>query len=124
MSAWMEVTCLRVPLEALGFAGDLWEFCDEHEEEPAFDRGEAPDWKYPFLEPAPTLREFLDLVLSENVTEKRGGFGRTRALTEREKKKYIPVFLKYFPDMDTGKLRYVHYAWYDGCEAPDYYEEE
>lgn len=122
MSAWMEVKALRAPADSLGFAGDLWELCEANETLPEFDPGEDPERPLPHFQPAPTLGEFLDYVLYESVTEKRGGFGKTRALKETEKKKYLPLFIKFFPDIDTEKIRYVHYVFYDGCEAPDYYD--
>lgn len=121
MSAWTEVFALRVPCEAIGIEGDAWDFCDAHEEEPAFDRGEVPGSRFPYFAPSPTLGAYLDLVLRERVTGKRNSFGRCRAMTPQEEKQYLPLFRQYFPSLEAERIHHVHYCFYDGCEAPDYY---
>ena len=122
MSAWMEVHSLRVPCSELGIDGDAWDFCQAHENETEFDWGEYPDWNFPHFAAAPTEGDFLDLVLSEEVTDRYGSWGSTREPDAEEREKYLPVFTQYFPQLDTSRIRHVHYVYYDGTEAPDYYE--
>ena len=113
MSARIHETVLRVPCECLGIA-DPWQYADEH---PEIFRWEGP---LPRFQVAPTVRPFVDYVLSSRVT-RLDSFGRTRGLTAREKDKYGPAFRSCFPAIDMDDVRLVDFAWYDGGEAPDYY---
>lgn len=122
MSAWIEITALRVPCESVGISGDAWDFCGMHEGLPEFDRGEYPYQHFPRFEPSPTVGNYLDYELSETVAAEGPGFGHCRELSSGEKADYLPVFYKYFPNLDGSKVHYVKYCFYDGCEAPDYYE--
>lgn len=70
---------------------------------------------------APTERPFLDYVLDYEYGVE-GDFGRTRALTENEKAKYLPVFQRIDPDINMDFVRLVEFCWYNGCEADDYYD--
>ena len=114
MSARIKKTVLRVPCEKVG-VDDPWEFAEAHE---AF----FPPWgAYPHFDVAPTVRGFIDYVLRERITDELS-YGKTRGLTPAERRKYTPVFRKLFPEVDMGDVRFVEFCWYDGCEAPDYYE--
>ena len=50
-------------------------------------------------------------------------YGKTRALTDREKAKYLPVFQQIDPDVNMNFVRLVEFCWYNCSEAPDYYDE-
>ena len=67
------------------------------------------------------MRPFIDYVLREHITDELS-YGKTRGLTPAEKRKYARPFRKLFPNIDLRDVRFVEYCWYDGCEAPDYYE--
>lgn len=71
---------------------------------------------------SPTDEPFIDYVLDYEF-DADGEYGKTRALTENEKKKYLPVFQKIDPDINIDFVRLVEFCWYNGCEAPDYYDE-
>ena len=114
MSARIRMSVLRIPCEKVCVA-DPWAFSETHED--AF-----PAWgEYPHFSVAPTVRPFIDYVLKERVTDDMS-FGRTRALTPAERRKYAPAFRKLFPTVNMDDVRYVDFCWYSGCEAPDYYE--
>ena len=72
---------------------------------------------------APTEENFVDYVL-EYEWDADGEYGKTRALTENEKAKYLPTFQKIDPDINMDFVRLVEFCWYNGCEAPDYYDDE
>ena len=47
-----------------------------------------------------------------------------RPLSQEEKEKYLPLFLKLFPDFTLERMNdvhYCHYEWYDGSEAFYFY---
>ena len=114
MSARIQMSVLRVPCEKLGIE-DPWTFSEAHK---AF----FPDWgRYPHFAVAPTVRPFIDYILREHITDEPS-FGKTRSLTAAERRKYEPAFQSLFPDIDMRNVRFVVFCWYDGCEAPDYYE--
>lgn len=75
--------------------------------------------------PGPFLDYYLDEICP--LSDKENTYGSSncaRPLTEKEKKKYLPVFRKLFPDFTMEQMEKVHYCryeWYDGCEAAYYY---
>lgn len=69
-------------------------------------------------------RQFIDFVL-DYEWDCDGEYGKVRELYLSEKLKYLPVFQKLLPGLDTmDDVRLVEFCWYNGCEAPDYYELE
>lgn len=71
---------------------------------------------------APTESPFFDYVLDYEY-DADGEYGKTRALYESEKTKYLPVFQKIDPNIDMNYVRLVEFCWYNGCEADDYYDD-
>lgn len=71
---------------------------------------------------APTCSQYVDYVL-EYEYGADGEYGKTRALTDREKEKYRPVFQRISPDVDMDFVRLVEFCWYNCCEVPDYYDD-
>ena len=71
---------------------------------------------------APTESSFFDYVL-EYEWDADGEYGKTRALYESEKAKYLPVFQKIDPNVDMDFVRLVEFCWYNCCEADDYYDD-
>ena len=75
--------------------------------------------------PGPFLDYYLDEICP--LSDKENTYGSSncaRPLTEKEKKKYLPIFRKLFPDFTMEQMEKVHYCryeWYDGCEAAYYY---
>lgn len=72
---------------------------------------------------APTEESFFDYVL-DYVYDAYGEYGKTRALYESEKAKYLHIFQKIDPKVNMDYVRLVDFCWYNGCEAPDYYDDE
>lgn len=71
---------------------------------------------------APTENPFFDYVLDYEY-DADGEYGKTRALYESEKAKYLSVFQKIDPNIDMNYVRLVEFCWYNGCEADDYYDD-
>lgn len=72
---------------------------------------------------SPTKENYIDYVL-EYEWDADGEYGKTRALYDSEKKKYEPIFQKIDPNINMNYVRLVEFCWYNGCEAPDYYDDE
>ena len=71
---------------------------------------------------APTEDNYIDYVL-EYEWDADGEYGKTRALYDSEKKKYLLIFQKIDPNINMDYVRLVEFCWYNGCEAPDYYDD-
>lgn len=70
---------------------------------------------------APTEEEFIDYVL-DREWDCDGDYGKVRDLYESEKEKFKPIFQQLDPDINMDYVRLVEFCWYNGSEAPDYYE--
>lgn len=67
-------------------------------------------------------RQFIDFVLDYQYGCD-GEWGKVRELYPSEKEKYLPIFQKVLPGLDSiDNVRLVESCWYNGCEAPDYYD--
>ena len=104
MSEYCKRKVLRVPCEKYGI--DPWEV------------------EVGKFEVAPTVTPYLDYCLEYDNDADCGEWGRSRALTEREKAKYEPIFREVIPNIDMNDVRLVEFCWYDCSEAPDYYDVE
>ena len=71
---------------------------------------------------SPTVTPYIDYVLDYEYGAD-GEYGRTRALYDSEKNKYRPVFQKIDPNVDMNFVCLVEFCWYNGSEAPDYYDD-
>lgn len=110
MSAYQKQKVLRFPME-----GDLYEFEQAHAK--FFGYG-APG----AFQIAPTTEGYIDYVLVSNC-DGDGEYGKTRSLTENEKRKYKPIWEQILPDIDMDKVRLVEFCWYNCSEAPGYYDD-
>ena len=70
---------------------------------------------------APTEEWFIDYVLDEEW-DCYGEYGKVRALYDSEKEKFRPIFQQIDPDVNMDYVRLVEFCWYNGHEAPDYYD--
>ena len=120
MSTYVREKVLRIPVEKLH-----WDFVDELD-----DWGYEIGEKFPGLfsygtegkfQCSPTVTPFIDFLL-EHEYDAEGEYGKTRALTDREKAKYHPMFAQIDPDINMDFVRLVEFCWYNGCEAEDYYD--
>lgn len=75
------------------------------------------------FEIAPTETDFLDYILEYEYGCDHGEFGKCRELTDDEKEKYYPLFVKMIKQINMDDVRLVEFGWYNCTEAPDYYDE-
>lgn len=118
MSDYRHEKVLRVPCQKYGICvdpdkEDPYDFEYEHQE---LFIG-LPGFRF-----SPTDTLFLDYCLFSKWDDYGEG-GKARSLYPNEKKKYLPIFQQLIPDIDMDDVRLVEYCWYDGTEAPDYYDE-
>ena len=87
---------------------------------------------------SPTEDEFIDFVLEYEwdscceVLEYEWDsccedFGKVRDLYNIEKENFLPVFQRLNPDFtleNMDNVKVVEFCWYNGCEAPNYYDVE
>lgn len=132
MSTYVKEKVLRVPVECIDIAhikNILTEKFpnEDHEDDFSYYLEQAMPELFDYgtvgkFQTSPTERPFFDYVLYYEY-DADGEYGKTRALTENEKKKYLPVFKKIDPEINMDFVRLVEFCWYNGCEAPDYYDE-
>lgn len=70
---------------------------------------------------SPTREPFIDYVLDHEY-DCDGDYGKVRELYDSEKEKFRPIFQQLDPDINMDYVRLVEFCWYNGCEAPDYYD--
>lgn len=121
MSTYVREKVLRIPADKikLPIPADCDDWNEYMEDEYPEIFGYAEKDKFQF---SPTTETYIDYVL-EREYDADGEYGRTRALSEREKAKYLSVFQKLDPDVNMDYVRLVEFCWYNCCEAPDYYDE-
>lgn len=121
MSTYVREKVLRIPMDKLNIS-----FTEEEMD----DLGWAIEKKFPEIfdygtvgkfQLAPTCGDFVDFLLDKEW-DAYGEYGKTRALTDNEKRKYLPMFRKIDPNINMDFVRLVEFCWYNGCEADDYYD--
>ena len=122
MSTYVREKVLRIPMDKLNIS-----FTEEEMD----DLGWAIEKKFPEIfnsgtvgkfQLAPTCGDFVDFLLDKEW-DADGEYGKIRTLSDREKTKYLPEFQKIDPNLNMDFVRLVEFCWYNGCEAPDYYDE-
>ena len=132
MSTYVRHKVLRIPMDKIDFS-----FVTNKIKEKFPDKDIDDDFSY-YLEAAlpdlfayakvgkfqtsPTITPYLDYVIDYEY-DADGEWGKTRALYESEKAKYLPVFQQVVPNIDMNFVRLVEYCWYNCSEADDYYDE-
>lgn len=125
MSDYVREKVLRVPVDCINLdyikskvntdnlidEEDLYELVDEYLSD--LDKFEI----------ASTEKFFIDYILEYEYGVWLGEYGKNRSLYAREKEKYLPIFKQLYPDIDMNMVRLVEFCWYNGTEAPDYYNE-
>lgn len=71
---------------------------------------------------SPTEEKFIDYVLDYEY-DADGDYGKTRELYDSEKLKYQSIFQQIDPNINMDYVRLVEFCWYNGTDAPDYYDE-
>ena len=129
MSTYVREKVLRIPVERLNMdyiKNILAEKYNDYEDDFSYYlESEFPDiFDYATVgkfQTSPTEEPFIDYVL-EYEWDADGEYGKTRALTDNEKRKYLSVFQKIDPNINMDYVRLVDFCWYDCCEAPNYYD--
>lgn len=131
MSTYVKEKVLRIPIDKLNF--DLTKdkvkakFPDEDIEDDLesyleeafpnlFNYGKVDKFQF-----APTKGNYLDYLLYKEW-DAEGEYGKVRDLYDSEKEKFRPVFQQLDSDINMDYVRLVEFCWYNGCEAPDYYD--
>lgn len=70
---------------------------------------------------SPTVKPFVDYVLDKEW-DCEGSFGKVRDLYDSEKEKFKHIFQQIDPDINMDYVRLVEFCWYNGYEAPSYYD--
>ena len=121
MSTYVREKVLRIPFEKMGLNPDEYDDVGmELEEQFAglFDYGKVGKFQF-----APTDTWYIDYVL-DYEWDADGEYGKTRALTEREKDAFDSVFRNIYHDVNMDDVRLAEFCWYNSTEAPDYYDKE
>lgn len=129
MSTYVREKVLRVPVERVDLhyiKNILANKYDDYEDDFIwYLENEFPDvFGYATIgkfQTSPTEIPFFDYVLDYEY-DADGEYGKTRALTDNEKRKYLPMFQKLDPSINMDWVRLVEFCWYNGTEAPDYYD--
>lgn len=122
MSDYCKIKALRIPVEKLNIPeaiDDFWDWCEAMEEKhpDRFSYRDAGKFSK-----APTEEEFLDFVLEEEYGVCEGEWGKVRELYNTEAAVYSPIFQTINKNIDMNNVRLVEFCWYNGTEAPDYYD--
>ena len=70
---------------------------------------------------SPTCEPYIDYVL-DYEWDCDGEYGKVRELYPSEKEKFRSTFEQLDPDINMDYVRLVEFCWYNGSEAPDYYD--
>ena len=131
MSTYVREKVLRIPREKMNFAHIVRKLEEKYPDDDVMDdlgfyiENVLPDLfgygdKNKF-QLSPTCLPFIDYVL-EYKYDCDGEYGKIRELYESEKEKFRHVFQQLDPDINMDYVRLVEFCWYNGCEAPCYYD--
>ena len=133
MSTYVREKVLRIPKEKINFENIINAIQEKHpDEDVRDDLGCFLEFDLPQLfgygdvnkfQTSPTEGAFIDYVL-DHEWDCDGEYGKIRELYDSEKNKFRPIFEQLDPDINMDYVRLVEFCWYNGCEAPDYYEPE
>lgn len=131
MSTYVKEKVLRIPRDKLNFTYITKKLEEKFPDEDIMDDlGYYIENAFPDLfdygtknkfQLAPTEEEFIDYVL-DREWDCDGDYGKVRDLYESEKEKFKPIFQQLDLDINMDYVRLVEFCWYNGSEAPDYYE--
>ena len=131
MSTYVREKVLRIPRHKMNFANIVRKLEEKYPDEDVMDdlglylENVLPD-KFGYgdknkFQMSPTREPFIDYVL-EYEYDCEGDYGKVRELYDSEKEKFRPIFQQLDPDINMDYVRLVEFCWYNGCEAPDYYD--
>lgn len=131
MSTYVREKVLRIPQDKINFEYIINKVQSMHPDEDVRDdlgcflEFDLPDiFSYGTerrFQIAPTEDRFIDYVL-EYEWDCDGDYGKVRELYDSEKEKFRHVFQQIDPDINMDYVRLVEFCWYNGCDAPSYYD--
>ena len=130
MSTYVREKVLRIPMERLNMdniKNILAEKYEDYEDDFSFYLENTFQEIFDYatvgmFQIAPTIERFIDYVL-EREWDADGEYGKTRALNDNEKAKYLSTFQQIDQNVNMDYVRLVEFCWYNGTEAPDYYDD-
>ena len=131
MSTYVREKVLRIPRHKINFAHIVRKLEEKFPGEDVMDDlGYYIEDAFPDLfdygtknkfQLAPTTDDFIDYVLDKEW-DCEGSYGKIRDLYDSEKEKFRPIFEQLDPDINMDYVRLVEFCWYNGSEAPSYYD--
>ena len=125
MSSYVREKVLRIPFDKLHKEQfcETFDMCDpcwrdSIDKHPLFDYSK----KSGCFQVSPTEEFFIDYVIDQEQDADEREWGKTRMLSEREQRKYYPIFQKIDPNINMNLVHLVEYCWYNCSEAPGYYD--
>jgi hypothetical protein len=131
MSTYVREKVLRIPRDKMNFANIVKKLEEKFPDEDIMD-----DFSY-YIEDAfpdlfdygtvnkfqlaPTEEWFIDYVLDKEW-DCEGSYGKVRELYDSEKEKFRSIFQQLDPNINMDYVRLVEFCWYNGGEAPSYYD--
>lgn len=70
------------------------------------------------------LNRYLVFLTYHSYGKKHDNFGSSRPCNQQEIYYYASKFREILGEIDTAKLKYIEYCWYNCSECFDYYEED
>lgn len=71
---------------------------------------------------SPTEIPYIDFIIKYEFDYEAGDWGKIRNLYPSEMIIYYDIFKLLIPNIDMTDVHLVEYCWYDGYEAPNYYD--
>ena len=131
MSTYVREKVLRIPVHKMNFAHIVRKIEEKYPDDDVMDditfylEDVLPDlFGYGDInkfQMAPTEEQFIDYVLDYEY-DCDGDYGKVRDLYDSEKSKFSPIFHQIDPDINMDFVKLVEFCYYNGCEAPSYYD--
>ena len=131
MSTYVREKVLRIPRHKIDFAKIVHKLEEKYPNDDVMDdlgfylENVLPDLfgyaKKNKFQMSPTVEPFIDYVL-EHEWDCDGSYGKVRELYDSEKEKFRPIFQQLDSEINMDDVRLVEFCWYNGGEAPDYYD--
>lgn len=132
MSTYVREKVLRIPRYKIDFAKIVHKLEEKYPDEDVMDdlgfylENVMPDlFDYSTInkfQMSPTREPFIDYVIESDWDCDGGSYGKVRELYDSEKEKFRSIFQELDPEVNMDFVRLVEYCWYNGGEAPSYYD--
>ena len=131
MSTYVREKVLRIPVHKMNFAHVVRQLEEKYPDDDVMDditfylEDVLPDlFGYGDrnkFQMSPTEERFIDYVLDYEY-DCDGDYGKVRELYDSEKEKFRSTFEQIDPNINMDYVRLVEFCWYNGCDAPNYYD--